>query len=93
MAGIFSVIKSPLVTEKGAGLAADRQYFFWVEKLANKIQIKHAVEKVYNVKVDHVATMIIKGKSRRLRSNQAGRTSDWKKAIVTLRKGFEIKFT
>ena len=93
MAGIFTVIKSPLVTEKGAGLAAHRQYFFWVEKLANKVQIKHAVEKVYNVKVEHVATMVIKGKSRRMRSKQEGRTSDWKKAIVTLREGFEIKFT
>lgn len=90
---IYSVIKSPLTTEKTTKAIAQRKYSFWVDKSANKIEIKKAVEKVYTVKVDKVASMIVKGKLKRIRTNQAGRTSSWKKAVVTLKKGQQIKLT
>ncbi len=88
---IFSVIKAPLVSEKSAADAVYRKYAFWVRRDANKIEIRQAVEKVYNVKVDDVHSMVVKGKSKRIRWNQPGKKSDWKKAIVTLKEGFEIK--
>ncbi len=72
---------------------AQRQYVFAVAKDANRIEIKNAVEKIHNVKVEKVATMITKGKLKRIRWNQPGRTTDWKKAIVTLKEGQEIKIT
>ncbi len=91
--GIFTVIKSPLVTEKSSRDLVDRKYFFWVARSANKIQIRRAVEKVYSVKVEQVASMVVKGKLKRIRWNQPGKTTAWKKAIVTLKPGFEIKQT
>jgi len=90
---VYSVITSPLVTEKTTLISPYRQYVFSVLKDANKIQIKRAVEKIYNVKVEKVTTIVIKGKTKRLRWNQPGRTPDRKKAAVTLKKGFEIKLT
>ena len=87
----YSIIQSPLVTEKTARLVAQRQYVFAVAKSANRIEIKQAVEKIHNVKVEKVATMISKGKLKRIRWNQPGRTTDWKKAVVTLKEGYEIK--
>tara|TARA_B100000315_G_C14345142_1_gene481431 strand:- start:178 stop:468 length:291 start_codon:yes stop_codon:yes gene_type:complete len=88
---LYSVLKSLLVTEKSSRDAIYRKYAFCVEKNANKIEIKQAVEKIYKVKVDKIASMIIKGKMKRIRANQPGKTVDWKKAIVTLKEGFEIK--
>lgn len=89
----YLVIKSPLVTEKANRISSYLKYIFWVDKLANKVDIKRAVEKVYNVKVERVNSEIVKGKTRRIKWNQPGKTSSWKKAIVTLKKGFEIKLT
>ncbi len=89
----YSVIKSPLITEKSNREVAFRKYAFWVDKHSNKIEIRSAVEKVYNVKVDKVTSMVVKGKMKRIRANQPGKTSSWKKAIVTLKEGFEIKIT
>ena len=88
---VYSIIQAPLVTEKTARLVAQRQYVFAVAKEANRIEIKQAVEKIHNVKVEKVATMISKGKLKRIRWNQPGRTTDWKKAVVTLKEGYEIK--
>ena len=90
---IYSIIKSPLVTEKTTRDSVDRRYSFWVAIDANKIEIKRAIEKVYIVKVAKTSSMIVKGKMKRLRQNQAGKTVSWKKAIVALRPGFEIKVT
>lgn len=92
MSKIYSVLKSPLLTEKNTDMIALRKYAFLVAITANKIEIKQAVEKAYNVKVDSVASAIVRGKAKRMRTNAAGRTSDWKKAFVTLKPGFEIKF-
>lgn len=90
---INTILKSPLITEKTSRDSFYRKYAFEVDSCANKIEIKHAVEKIYNVKVQNVASVIIKGKTKRLRWNQPGKTTAWKKAIVTLKKGFEIKMT
>ncbi|UCD15734.1 MAG: 50S ribosomal protein L23 [Candidatus Omnitrophota bacterium] len=90
---IYSVIKAPLTTEKTTVAAAQRKYFFWVDRDANKIEIKKAVEKVYSVKVDKVASMTVKGKLKRIRANQPGKTTSWKKAVVTLAQGHQIKLT
>ena len=90
---IYSIIKSPLVTEKSARDSVFRKYAFWVDKVANKVQIKRAVEKIYNVKVVKTSSLMVKGKLKKLRFNQAGKTASWKKAIVTLKEGFEIKIT
>ena len=70
-----------------------RKYIFWVDSRANKIEIKRAVEKIYNVKVEGVTSMMVKGRTKRVRWNQPGKTASWKKAVVTLKEGNEIKLT
>ena len=90
---IYSIIKSPLVTEKSARDSVFRKYTFQVDKDANKVQIKRAIEKIYKVKVVKTSVLMIKGKIKKLRHNQAGKTASWKKAIVTLKEGSEIKIT
>lgn len=93
MKSIYSVIKSALITEKASTLMPYRKYIFWVDSRANKIDIKRAVEKVYNVKVEGVTSMVVKGRTKRVRWNQPGKTASWKKAVVTLKEGSEIKLT
>jgi len=90
---IYSIIKSPLITEKSARDSVFRKYAFQVDKNANKVQIKRAIEKIYKVKVTKTSVLMVKGKIKKLRFNQAGRTASWKKAVVTLKEGFEIKIT
>lgn len=83
----YSVILLPLMTEKMTRLRENsNKYAFRVNPRANKIEIKKAVEKIYNVKVLSVNVMPRKGKERRLGWN-SGRTPDWKRAIVTLQEG------
>ena len=78
------VIIKPLVTEKSTHMQATRNaYTFQVHRDANKIQIRHAVEALYKVKVVDVRTMNRKGKPRRTRYRMT-KTSDWKRAIVVL---------
>ncbi len=86
---IYEVIREPLVTEKGTGLEQKGKYCFLVAKTAAKHEIRDAVEKLFNVKVAKVNTMIISGKWKRVRF-QPGRTPEWKKAIVTLKPGQKI---
>ena len=88
---IYSIVKSPLVTEKSARDSVFRKYVFEVDKNANKVQIKRAIEKIYNVKIVKTSVLTVKGKVKKLRHNQEGKTASWKKAIVTLKEGFEIK--
>jgi len=92
MKSAYSVIISPLRTEKGTTLLPYNQYVFLVGVKANKIEIKKAVEELYKVKVDRVNTMVVGGKKKRVRYVE-GKTSDWKKAIVTLKKGHKIETT
>ncbi len=91
--GSYSVIRSPLITEKSSREVAYQKYSFWVDKNANKIEIKKAIEMVYKVKVTKVTTMVVKGKTKKVRWNQPGKTSSWKKAMVTLAEGSQIKLT
>ena len=91
MSEIYSIIKAPVITEKATALSAGgRQVAFWVEPTANKKEIKAAVEKLFNVKVDGVNTERLPRKTKRL-GKFAGRTVLKKKAYVTLREGQKIE--
>lgn len=87
------IIKRPLVlTEKGNALReAENQYLFEVARTANKVQIRSAVEQLFDVKVDKVRTLIVRGRLRRMGRGHA-KTQNWKKAIVSLREGESIDF-
>jgi len=79
------VIKKILLTEKGTRLSEEQnKYLFRVSMDANKVEIKRAVEELFNVRVMAVNTMRRKGKKKRSRSVRYGRTSAWKRAVVTL---------
>jgi large subunit ribosomal protein L23 len=93
MKSLFSIVKAPLVTEKSTRDSVSRKYTFLVDKSANKVEIKQALESIYKIKVEKISSMVVKGKMKRIRNNQAGLTMDWKKAIVTLKPGHEIKLT
>ena len=85
------IIRKLLVSEKGTLLKETAyQYLFEVAKDANKIEIKAAVEQAFNVKVTGVRTMNRQGKAKRLRTASYGKTSDWKRAVVTLKDGDSI---
>lgn len=83
------IIKSLLRTEKGVALGAYNKYIFWVDNSANKLQIKKAVEEIYKVNVTKVNTLNMSGKPKRVRYH-LGKTSAWKKAMVTLKSGNSI---
>jgi large subunit ribosomal protein L23 len=88
----YDVILSPVITEK-ATLASERnQVVFKVARTATKPQIKEAVEKLFDVKVKNVNTLIRKGKVKAFRGS-IGEQSDVKKAIVTLEEGHRIDVT
>ena len=81
------VIKRILLTEKGTRLSEEQnQYLFRVAKEANKLEIKDAVESLFNVRVMAVNTMRRKGKKKRTRTAKFGTTASWKRAVVTLHK-------
>ncbi len=91
----MSVLVKPLITEKISALNEKGRYGFVVSKSANKIEIKKEVEKIYGVNVEKVATMIQPGKSKQRYSKSrviSGKTSSYKKAIVTLAEGEVIDF-
>ncbi len=81
------IIIRPLVTEKSTALMEELKYTFLVERGANKIQIKQAIEKIFEVKVQSVNTINYKGKKRRLGRYPQGVKPRWKKAVITLRPG------
>ncbi|MGB8296983.1 MAG: 50S ribosomal protein L23 [Polyangia bacterium] len=99
------IIKRPLLTEKGSLLKetggrpekdidpeqVEPQLLLEVSRDANKIEIKHAVEKLWNVNVLKVRTSIVRGKQRRV-GRHIGRRSNWKRALVTLAAGQKIDF-
>ena len=88
----YAVVRTVRVTEKGtAQTEALNQYQVVVDKHANKVDVKHAVEQLFKVKVLRVNTLNVRGKARRERTVQFGRTPAWKKAIVTLKKGDKIE--
>jgi len=86
----YNIIIKPLVTEQGMHFANSKNaYSFEVNKKANKVQIRSAVEKLYNVKVTDVRTANVKGKPRR-RGRHIGTTKSWKKAVVVLHEDYHI---
>lgn len=86
------IIKRPLITEKTSiQKEMYNQLTFEVDRRANRIEIKRAIEDIFNVKVTDVKTMQITGKSKR-RGRIVGKRRDWKKAIVTLLPGERIDF-
>ena len=84
------IIIRPLITEKNTNLMSLNKYSFQVDRSANKLQIKQAIESIFNVSVTAVHTMNVRGKLRR-RGMRYGYTADWKKAIVTLAEGDRIE--
>ena len=88
----YQIVLRPLVTEKGMHRSTrDNQYAFEVNPVADKLQIRSAIEELFDVKVTKVRTQNRKGKPRRYRFRW-GRTKDWKKAIVTLDGEHRIDF-
>ena len=77
------IIIAPVVTDKSSADMQEGKYTFKVAKKATKVEIRNAVEKLFEVKVLSVNTTTVKGKEKRVGVHQ-GRTSDWKKAIVTI---------
>jgi large subunit ribosomal protein L23 len=90
----FEIIKTVRLTEKGTKQGeALNQYTVVADPRANKAQIRQAVQELFKVKVIKVNTLNVRGKLRRQRTPQAGRTPGWKKAIVTLKEGDKIVLT
>jgi large subunit ribosomal protein L23 len=89
---LYDVIRAPLVTEKSTMVSESNQVMFKVAMSATKPDIKEAVERLFNVKVLAVNTLIRKGKIKRFRGVK-GQQSDFKKAIVTLEEGQTIDIT
>ncbi len=85
------VIRAVQVTEKGTLLGEHAQYMIQVATEANKIEIKQAVEKLFDVKVRAVNTQRYTGKTKRSRTRRPGKRPDWKRAIVTLQAGQSIE--
>jgi large subunit ribosomal protein L23 len=90
----FDIIKTVRLTEKGTRQADEiNQYTVVADRRANKIQIRRAVEELFNVHVLKINTLNVHGKFRRQRTAQAGQAPDWKKALVTLKEGEKISLT
>jgi len=88
----YDIIKRPVVTEKtNIQKEVFNQFTFEVDRKANRVEIKKAVEDIFNVKVIGVKTMQVQGKTRR-RGRIIGKRRNWKKAIVTLMPGQRIDF-
>ncbi len=90
MKNLEDVLRRPLVTEKSSALKAEsNKIVFEVAPQANKIEIKKAVEKLFEVNVDDVRTMVVRGKPKRI-GRFVGRRKNWKKAVVTLKEGTDL---
>ena len=79
----YDIILKPIISEDSMEKMEDKKYVFKVDKNANKIEIRKAIEKIFDVKVKSVNTMNVKGKVKRMGAH-SGKRSDWKKAIVAL---------
>lgn len=85
----LEIIKAPVITEKSSALAQEGKYVFKVDSKANKTEIKEAIEKIFKVKVESIATINAKVKKRRV-GRYTGLTNRYKKAIVKLAEGQTI---
>ncbi|STY61978.1 50S ribosomal protein L23 [Mannheimia haemolytica] len=89
---LLNVLKAPHISEKATNNAEKgNTIVFKVALDANKVEIANAVEELFEVKVDSVRTVVVKGKTKR-RGAKVGRRSDWKKAYVTLAEGQSLDF-
>lgn len=79
------IIKRPVITERTAGMMNDLKYVFEVDIRSNKVEVKKAIEAIFNVKVSSVNTLRVPAKPKRY-GRHSGYTSEWKKAFVTLSK-------
>ena len=88
----FNLISKPYITEKVLFMKEDgNKVVFQIHKDTNKIELKNAVESIFNVTVENINTMNVKGKNKRV-GRYEGKRSDWKKAIVTLKEGDTIEY-
>ena len=88
----YDIIRRPLITEKGTDITTDQNgYTFLVAPHANKIEIRKAIETLFDVKVLHVRTMTRHGKWKR-RGRHVFQESSWKRAVVTLAEGHTVEF-
>ena len=87
----YDMIFAPIITEKTASMESEGKYVFKVDVRANKTQVKQAIEKIFNVKVENVNMMNIHPKNKRV-GKYSGKTNRYKKAIVKLAKGSTISF-
>ena len=87
----YDMIFAPVITEKSASMEAEGKYVFKVDVRANKTQVKQAIEKLFNVKVEKVNIMNTHPKDRRV-GKYTGKSNRYKKAIVKLAKGSTISF-
>jgi large subunit ribosomal protein L23 len=90
----FEIVKTVRLTEKGTRQGEKyNQYTVVADRRASKPQIRSAVQELFKVKVTRINTLNVRGKARRQRTAQAGATTAWKKAIVTLKEGDKITLT
>jgi large subunit ribosomal protein L23 len=90
----FEIIKTVRLTEKGTRQSEKfNQYTVVADPRANKTEIRHAIQELFKVRVLRVNTLNVRGKARRKRTTAAGRTPNWKKAIVTLKADDKITLT
>jgi large subunit ribosomal protein L23 len=89
---LANILLAPVVSEKSTIAAEDsNQFVFKVKKVATKLEIKKAVELMFDVEVDSVKVLNVKGKVKRF-GRSLGKRSDWKKAYVKLKSGHDIDF-
>jgi large subunit ribosomal protein L23 len=88
---MHDILLKPVITEKTTMMMSDGKYTFKVPLKANKIEIRKAVEKIFDVKVESVSTLRTMGKYKRM-GKFIGKRPDFKKAIVTLKEGETIEF-
>jgi len=86
----FEIVEKPVISEKSFAFAENGKYVFWVPLSANKIEIGKAIKERFKVDVVSINTVLVKGKVKSLK-RIIGKRKDRKKAIVTLKKGQEIK--
>lgn len=87
----YDIIFAPIITEKTASMEENGTYVFKVDARANKTQIKQAIEKAFNVKVEKINTLNVHPKTKRV-GRYTGKTNRYKKAIVKLAEGNTISF-
>lgn len=86
MKSVYDIIRRPIITERSMECVENGKYVFEVQKTANKVEIKKAIEEIFSVKVEKVNTIILPGKMKRM-GVHSGRRPEKKKAIIKLAKG------